>query len=66
MTSEQASRSRRGKGEHKSMRHKIKGFLKGFFGDKKNATIPQAGSQVAQPKEDSKTTVSVYHSKVMI
>ena len=58
MTSEQASRSRHSNGEHKGIRHKIKGV----FGHRKNAMIPQAGSQVAQPEEGS----SVYQSKVMI
>ena len=58
MTSEQASRSRRSNGEHKGIRHKIKGV----FRHRKDVTIPQAGSQVAQPEEGS----SVCQSKVMI
>ena len=58
MTSEQASRSRRSKGDHKGIRHKVQSM----FGHKKDVTIPQAGSQVAQPEEGS----SVCQSKVVI
>ena len=58
MTSEQASRSRRSNGDHKGIRHKIKGI----FRHRKDVTISQAGSQVAQPEEGS----GVCQSKVMI
>ena len=49
MTSEQASRSYRSNDRHKGMYHKIKGV----FRHRKNAIIPQAESQVAQPEEGS-------------
>ena len=58
MTTEQASRSRRSNGEHKGIRHKIKGV----FRHREDVIIAQAGSQVAQPEEGS----SVCQLKVMI
>jgi len=58
MTSKQDSRSCRSDGEHKDMRHKIKGL----FGHRNNTITPQAGSQVAQSEEGS----SVCQSIIMI
>ncbi len=58
MTSKQDSRSCRSDGEHKGMRHKIKGV----FGHKKNMITPQGGSQAAQSDEGS----SVHQSRVVI
>jgi len=58
MNSKQDSRPCRSDGEHKGMRHEIKGM----FGHKKNMITPQGGSQAAQSDEGS----SVHQSRVVI